>query len=70
MDKPAEEGIQDRDVPRNCGWNSPLRQEGSNCALQGDSTDLESGRVGWERTVLQLYGMTGEEIAIVEGNGK
>jgi len=70
MDKPAEEGIQDRDVPRDCGWNSPLRQEGSDCALQGDAAGLESGRFERERTVLQLYGLTEEEIAIVEGGGK
>jgi hypothetical protein len=31
---------------------------------------LESGRVGWERIVLQLHGLTEEEIAIVEGGGK
>jgi hypothetical protein len=31
---------------------------------------LESGRFERERTVLQLYGLTEEEIAIVEGGGK
>ncbi len=31
---------------------------------------MESGRFERERTVLQLYGLTEEEIAIVEGGGK
>ncbi len=31
---------------------------------------MESGGFERERTVLQLYGMTGEEIAIVEGSGR
>ena len=63
----TSEGMQGRDVPCDGGWNSPLRQKGSDCALQGDSASMESGRFGRERTVLQLYGLTYEEIAIVEG---
>jgi hypothetical protein len=60
--------MQDRDVPCDCGWNSPLRQEGSDCALQGDSAGLESGGFERERIVLQLYGLMGEVVAQLPRN--
>ena len=60
------EGMQDRDVPHNCGRNSPLQQEGSNCALQGNAAGLEGRWFGGERTVLQLYRLTGCGITVPE----
>jgi len=51
------ERMQNRDVPRDCGRDSPLQQEGPGCALQRDSAGLESRWFGRERTVLQLYGL-------------
>jgi hypothetical protein len=58
------EGMQNRDVPRDCGWDSPLQQEGSDCSLQGDAAGLENDRFGRERTELQLYGLMYYGIAL------
>lgn len=60
------EGMQDRDVPYDCGWNSSLRQEGPDCALQGDAAGLESRWFGGEGTVLQLHRMTDCGITITD----
>jgi len=51
-------------VPLDCGRDSPLRQEGSDCALQRGVAGLESRWFGRKRTVLQLHRLTEGGIAI------